>query len=351
MIISRVLEVQDGNTVAAVRRFLGNLLEEGIAEWLLAPTEVIPGAIPETMVMSGDQPVASINPLLPVMSGNAAIHLRDSMQSIPSGKFAAVLRPCEVRAVIEMAKLDQIDLDRLIIIGLDCLATYDEGYYNDVTASHTDDPHWLMHEALRFAARGQIAPFRFRQACQFCDRPAPDYSAVDILLGVIGVDARQKVLVIAHERDDAQLKLQRITDRIATERETVEREVAVWTLAQRRKQAADRKLDEMGLTGGSLAGIMGYLASCTLCGECLDACPLCSEDLKALMAQGQMGFLSALVKQSQRLVSCSACGMCQAHCPEDIPLAAISRALSEPMHQRMHYLPGRDVHEPLPWHG
>ncbi len=349
MLISRVIEVEEGDTVQAVRGFLGKLLEEGIAERLFAPVEMVIGEPSRPEVVGLPQSVAHINPLLPLMTDNAAIALRQAMQQEPAAKFAAVLRPCEVRAVIELAKREQIRLDNLILIGLDCLSTYDTDFYREVSASHPDDPHWLLHESLRFAGKGQIAPYRYREACQFCDRPAPDYTAVDILLGVIGVDARQKVLVVAHERDDVKYKLARLTDRLATEREAVEREVAVFTLSQRRKEAADRKLDQMGLKGGSLAGIMGHMARCNLCGDCLDACPLVDEDLRASLSQGQASFLAAFVKQSQRFMSCAACGMCEAHCPEGIPLTAIARALSLPMREHAHYVAGRDPAEPLPW--
>jgi ferredoxin len=207
-----------------------------------------------------------------------------------------------------------------------------------------------MRESLRFAEKGQIAPFRMRTACQFCDRPAGDYQAADILLGVIGVDAGKRVLVLAHERDDARFKLHKVTDRVATERETVEREVAVWKLSEMHRETADRQIEKLGLTGGNLGAILGYLSKCTLCGDCLNACPLCAEaELNMAFSEGHASFISALIRHSQRLMSCSTCGMCQAHCPEDIPLCAINRALAGTMQKQAHYVPGRDPAEPLPW--
>ncbi len=351
MWISRVVDVQNNDTVAALRRFAGKMLAEGIADRLFAPVELLQDGLPVARAQSlGDREGAQrINPLVPLMTENAALALRQALGAEPGLTFAALLRPCEVRAVIELAKRGQIDLGRVVLIGVDCLGTYDEDFYHEVSAGHPEDPLWLMHESLRFAERGQIAPYRYRAACQLCDRPSADYLAADILVGLIGLDARQKLLVIASERDDARFRLAALTDRLATERETVEREVAVWRLSEQRQEAADRKLESLGLRDASLGAILGYLSQCNLCGECLQACPMCSEELSAALGQGQTSFIAALIQHSQRLMSCSACGMCQATCPQNIPLCAINRALTRPMQERLHYVPGRDRNEPLPW--
>ena len=349
MLISRVLEVQNEDTVAAVRRFLGKLLEEGVAERVFAPVDLAAGQEPLSQVVPDRNAIDSVNPLLPLMMENAAEALRQAMELEPRANFAAVLRPCEVRAVIELAKRGRFDLNRLVIVGLDCLATYDADFYHEVNANHPDDPYWLMHESLRFAQKGQITPYRYRIACQLCERPAADYQAVDIMLGVIGVNAREKVLVLADERSDVRFKLHKITDRKASEREAVEREVTLWRLSERRKEAAARKLAEMGLTDANMGVIMGYMSKCTLCGNCVDACPLCTDELNEAFKQGKEAFITAFVNQAERLVSCAACGMCQVHCPEDIPLSAINRVLSQQIQTRMSYVPGRDVSEPRPW--
>jgi formate dehydrogenase subunit beta len=349
MLISRVMEVQNGDTVAALRRFLGKLLEEDVAERVFAPVDLTTGQEPCSQVVPEQDGIHKVNPLLPLMMENAAEALRQAMELEPQVSFAAVLRPCEVRAVIEMAKRGRFDLSRLVIVGVDCLATYDADFYHEVNANHPDDPYWLMHESLRFAQKGQITPYRYRIACQLCERPAADYQAVDIMLGIIGVNAREKVLVLADERSDVRFKLHKITDRKATEREAVEREVSLWRLAERRKEATARKLEEMGLADANMGVIMGYMSKCTLCGDCVEACPLCTDELSEAFKQGKETFINAFVNHSDRLVSCAACGMCQAHCPEDIPLCAINRALSQRIQARMSYVPGRDASEPRPW--
>jgi formate dehydrogenase subunit beta len=350
MLIGRVIEVEGNNPATALNTFLSALLEGGVAERLFAPVGPAEGG--------GDlrfQPIrdaadlSRADPLQPIMLENAAIALRQAMELEPQASFAAVLRPCEVRAVIEMAKRDQFDLNRLVIIGLDCASTYTLDYYRETETAHPDDPRWLMHEALQLAQAGRIEPENYRLACQLCDRPAADYAAADILIGLIGVDTSKQILVLANEREDVRFKLHKVTAREATEREMVEREVMMGHLVTRRQQAASRKLDELGLSDGHMGVIMGYMSKCTLCGNCVEACPVCSEDLKDAFAQGKQAFISAFVTQSTRMISCSNCGMCHTHCPEDIPLCAISYVLGRQIQTRMRYTPGRSAGESLPW--
>lgn len=349
MLIGRVLEVKDGRPTAALNAFLNALLESGVAERLFVPVELAEGGEARFQPISNPADLSRAEPLQPVMLENAAIALKQAMTLESHASFAAVLRPCEVRAVIEMAKRDQFDLNRLVIIGLDCASTYSLDYYREMRASHPDDPRWLMGEALRLAQAGRIEPENYRLACQLCDRPAADYAAADILIGLIGVDSSKQILVLANEREDVRFKLHKFTVREATEREMVEREVTMGHLVTRRQQSAGRKLDELGLSDGHMGVIMGYMSKCTLCGNCVEACPVCSEDLRDAFLQGKQAFISAFVNQSTRMVSCSNCGMCHTHCPEDIPLCAISYVLGRQIQTRMHYIPGRSASESLPW--
>jgi ferredoxin len=249
-----------------------------------------------------------------------------------------------------MAKRGWIDLDQVVLIGMDCIATYPaEGAILE-SREQEDIQEQLLRECLELARRGVPEPKEgTRLTCRLCERPAPDYRAVDVTLGLIGVDNSRLVLVQAAEEEDERLRLARMADRVASEREAVDREMALWRLCERRKEAADRILGELGLADASMSVIAGYFGKCTLCGECLQSCPMCSEELWSALRRGRHAFVTAWICESQRLASCSGCGACQGHCPEGIPLSAISRALSRQVQGRMKYVPGRDVAEPLPW--
>jgi formate dehydrogenase subunit beta len=349
MIIGRIFPVENRNTLGAARGFLGGLLEQGTADALFIPVEMEIGRRTHPDAIREQAGIARANPLLPVMTENAAVALRQAMRREHDARFIAVLRPCEVRAVIELAKRGEIEMDRLTLVGMDCLSTYTPEYVDATSAAHTDDPAWLTHEALRMASLGVIAPEGYRSACLLCDRPSADYQAVHIQIGLIGVNSTQHLLVLADNETDAHLGLEKLTERKATEREMGEREIVVQQVGKRRQEAARNELGTYGLADGHLGVVMGYLNKCTLCGKCLDACPICSQELREALKQGKPPFITEFISQSERLVSCSTCGMCQVTCPEGIPLCAISYALAQPIRDRMSYVPGRSTNEPLPW--
>ena len=348
MLVSRVLEVGEGGPVRVLQSFLAGLMQASAARRLVGPVSTEPGIVnPAVVTQAGE--LARVNPLLPMMQANAAAFLRTAIGECGAEPLIAVLRPCEVRAAIELAKQGKLDLTNLILVGVDCLSTYEPAYWETGNAAHPGRPEWLVYEALQLAQTGQVRTEGYRLACQLCERPAADYRAADLLIGLVGVPNQERLLVLADEAKDARWNLEALTDRPATERETVDREVTLWRLTERRKEAAEAKLESLGLTDAYPGVIMGYMNKCTLCGECVDACPQWSEELRAAFAGGKDAFVQALLGASQRLASCSGCGMCQVHCPEGIPLSAIQRALSRQIQQRMHYVAGRDLHDPLPW--
>jgi len=350
MLISRALEVHGENTQAAVRGFLGRLLEEGIVERLFLPGGLGTGPGALSHVIRTEDTLRATDPLSPIMLDNSADGLRKAMHAEPDKRYGALLRPCEGRTVVEMAKRGWFDLDRVVLIGMDCIATYPGGDAIFESPDYEDLQEHLLRESLELARRGVPEPKEgARLTCRLCERPAPDYRAVDITLGLIGVDNSHLVLVQAEEAEDERLKLVKMSDRVASERETVDREMALWRLCERRKEAADLILTELGLADASMSVIAGYFGKCTLCGGCLQSCPVCSEELWSALRRGRHSFVTAWICESLRLASCSGCGACQAHCPEGIPLSAISRALSRQVQGRMRYVPGRDVSEPLPW--
>ncbi len=341
MYVARVMKVEDSQPQQAILSLLAGLLNAGHVAGVLIPAADGQGyglRLARTRDEFGDY-----DPLSPRMFANAACRIP---QALPSGEkpVAIALHPCETRTLIEMAKRGAVDRARLLVLGMDC------GFASGGTPREepigTDA---LRAQALACASAGLPAPAEARMACRLCERPAADLEGADLLLGWIGLDPYEKVLVIADEAGDQALALESLTQRCATEREAVDREMALWRMADRRKQAATELLKELGLEDGHPTVAAGYLSRCTLCGECLRACALAGDDLREAMKQGKPAFIQALLNEAQRLASCSGCGFCQANCPEHIPLCAIAHALGQQVQSRMHYTPGRSLSDPLPW--
>ncbi|MDY7035072.1 MAG: formate dehydrogenase, partial [Thermodesulfobacteriota bacterium] len=134
------IEVHDKNIVTSLQEFLKNLLKEGdiigllVARHLSGKNSVMPTLVTDPEMISGADPLA---PAFPI---NAAKTVSKLTRKPIGGNVAVVLRPCEIRAFIELIKLKQGNMDDVVIIGFDCLGAYGNTHYprfagEDVTAA------------------------------------------------------------------------------------------------------------------------------------------------------------------------------------------------------------------------
>jgi CO dehydrogenase/acetyl-CoA synthase alpha subunit len=161
------------------------------------------------------------------------------------------------------------------------------------------------------------------------------------------------VVIAQDENLDEHLELSDITDSIATEQQVVCREMMVGKLGdkQAEKRAAlasaqTRRVEEFN-------SLLSMFARCTLCADCLDACPLYEGELTGMLGvsearQGAHPLLSELVGVSRWLASCSGCGMCQEACEQGAALSSLISAISHQIQSDLHYQAG-DPDQRLPW--
>jgi formate dehydrogenase subunit beta len=102
------------------------------------------------------------------------------------------LRPCEIRALIELVKLQQATLEGLTLIGVDCPGTYELPRYMERRGQGSIG----LDEVLAAARDGRdpgSEGFVLRTACRTCLHPAPDPAA--IRLELFGLDPAQGLTI------------------------------------------------------------------------------------------------------------------------------------------------------------
>lgn len=341
MNVNRIIEVSEGNTLAAVQAFMSSLLERNLVDALFVPQTAPDGTVSAALISNPDA-IKRSNPFAPIMVANAAKQVAEQTVKQPERHIGAVLRPCEIRALVELAKRGRANLANLTVVGIDCLGTFAPFDYMRKLLKAGNAAE-MAAQCMQVAEEGEIA-CQTRTACQMCERPAP--RGADVTLGFVGVDATRELLVIAaDESADARLRLGEVTRREATEREVVKREATLTNIIAKHAAFAEKELAKIEMSFGGLAGALTALATCTECRSCLQACPLYDGELDDT-SQSLIGQLGAVAKW---LVSCSGCGMCEESCPNGVPLSVVARALSRPLRARFDYTPGRNVEEKLPW--
>ncbi len=356
-----VIPVENDDTLAAVRGFLRRLLEEQIVDALLVPMETPAGGgrigvVPALVTDPGMLDAA--NPLAPVMGVNTARVAGQVSIREPRGRVGVVLRSCEVRALVELAKLHQAELDDLVIIGLDCLGTYDV----PVHGTMQDDGALDMAALLATARSGDLAPregYAFRSACQMCEKPHAE--GADITLELFGADLTAGVPVTLPDEVGEKLGL-------GSEGEDGQRSEVVEKVVSVRTEVRDDRFAEIREQLDQ-EGIDVVFAACVRCHNCMDVCPICyckqclfrshvfqHEPIQYLNWARRKGayrlpsdtMLFHLTRLNHMVLSCIGCGMCTSACPAELPVDLVFRATGARLQEGFDYVPGRSVEEPLP---
>jgi formate dehydrogenase subunit beta len=360
-----VVEVNDGDVLTALREFMRELLEKEVVDALLVPVELPSGdAVVQTLIKDPEK-LERANPLAPVMMVNSANLVSRLTRRGNRERVGAVLRSCEARALVELVKLQQAELDNLLTIGIDCLGTYEVLDYARLSEG-LDDATSLTSDQLQAAREGEVLPqegYEFRAACQICEYPIP--MNVDINVGLIGVDTATMILL---EMGDEAAR--EVLEKLGLqEGEAPGRDEAVAKLVAAREKSRDEAFAQFHETVKDVPALVAQFSTCITCHNCSTACPICyckecifetdtfrHPSDRYLMWAGRKGaarmpsdtVLYQLTRMNHMVTSCVGCGMCESACPTDLPLALIFRAVGEKVQELFGYLPGRSLEDELP---
>jgi len=358
-----ILPVKEGDVLGALRGFLGALLENQIVDALLAPVEIGRGrSLAQTLVQDPAY-LSRANPFSPVMPVNSATLVSQLTGDKPAQRVGVVLRSCEIRALIELVKLQQANLDNLTIIGVDCLGTYEVDDYarlvGEMEGPAEEKGAQVVAEMRKRIEEGspETSTIPLRTACQICEFPTP--VGADITVGLIGVE--DGILVTLDDELASQLGL--------AEGEAPPREEAVAKLVKARTAARDQAFAEFREAAESIADFADQFATCIRCYTCSVACPICfckecvfrtetfepeSEryfqgmQRKGALRMPSETLLYQLTRLNHMVASCVGCGMCESACPSKLPLTVIFRSVGEGVQKMLSYTPGRSLEDELP---
>jgi formate dehydrogenase subunit beta len=356
--MNAVIPVENGDVLAAMRGFLRQLLETGVVEALYVPLENGEAIVPA--LVAAPAQLAGANPLAPVMPINGARAVSALTNKQAPAKIGAVLRACEMRALVELVKLQQATLAGVVLIGVDCAGTYEVAEFVKRRAWGGE----RLSEYLSAAREGRdplIEGITLRPACQMCVQPTP--TGADIQVHLLGADLTRGIPVTLRDEIAARLGLS------APVGETADRAVVVEKLIAIRAQVREKELTAIKERMASEGGLASLFAACLRCHNCMTACPLCycktclfktaafehkpEHYLSAARRKGATRMLGDtllfhVTRMNHMSASCVSCGMCTSACPTGIPVGAIFSAVGGQVQSAFGYTPGRSVDEPLP---
>jgi len=307
-----------GDPLGSIRRLIRSIWRAAGLEAMFVPTNgALTSQTGSRLIRDPDQ-LELMNPFKPLMLANTARFVPGILAECPGLRLGIVLRPCELRALLAMAKRDGFNLDNILTICVDCLGTYPAHEYL-WRAERKGSSEALADEALQFARQGGIMAYRYRSACQLCGEP--DARNADINIGVIGLPVRQYVLLTDSESTAAKnLEMSRFSDGAADSETLAQRAQLISKLSERRSRTHDRVIQGIaGILPADVEALVDQFVECGSCQSCLEACPICMIDFPQ---QGKDR--RYLVEDIQEWLSaCAGCGMCEQACPQHQPLSAI----------------------------
>ena len=357
---SATLTVSDGQLRAGINGLLKDLLGKGVVDAILVPLAHPSGNnVVQSLVTNPDY-LDRADVLAPVMPVNAARILQAMTRLTPANvKTAVVMRPCELRALVELVKLKQAQLDNLYLIGIDCPGAYSVSDYSESAAGKTSD------EFAGAAWNGREDP-KLRAGCQVCEYPVP--LMTDLTIGMVGLDLNQGLLLVAGSEKGEEL-LEGLELAAGDAGAVAKRETAVSQLLQKMKEIRQKFFEDTRAEIGGVEKLSEVFGKCIRCYNCRAVCPVCycrecffDSPTFELEAEKYLGvaekrgamrmpadtLLFHLTRMTHMAASCVGCGACEEACPNGIPLLKIFQLTGDNVQKLFEYTPGRSLEDDLP---
>ncbi len=330
---------------------------------------LVPGHLPHQqtvmpMLVTEPEQLAGIDPLAPSFPLNGARVLSRLLRKPVGSRVAALLRPCEMRAFLELVKLNQASTDEVILIGMDCLGAFGNRDYADFAG---DDP---LDSTLQFSRQrlggkeGHVQTAKLAPACRVCEFPIPE--AADVLIGLYGTDGGGRLPVQSQSPKGEEL-LSALN--LPAGQIPPARDAAIEQLRKERLAARDRMFAQTAESVNSLEKMSTYFSRCINCYNCRVACPVCyckecvfvtdvfyHEPGQYLRWARRKGTLKMptdtvfyhLTRLAHMSTACVGCGQCSNACPNDIPVMEVFRTVAHRTQQAFGYQAGRSLEDKPP---
>lgn len=339
-----------------MRDFLKECMKKGIFDAVVLPVRVPANDSYAWILMNDISIVDQANPIPPVMPVQGAKALK-SLTRKGDGilKIATIMKPCEIRATIELAKLNQVNLENITLISYDCPGAVPMSIYNN----SSDDMEIFYNDVV---SENNFVSEKMKEVCGFC----VDFSDVpdDLHFGFTGLENEVYIIPNTGKGNSVLEKLEmKSSENLSQWKKNV---------ADIKKIKSKNRIDiykQVQPTVDGLDNLQKTYEKCIGCHNCQSACPICycrqcffdstasEQSANTLIdiaeKRGGIGFprdkiMFQVGRMSHMSLSCVSCGQCMDACPVNIPVAKIFSFVSSKTQNTFEYRAGFSGDEPIP---
>ncbi|MEA5037673.1 hypothetical protein SDC9_31762 [bioreactor metagenome] len=292
-------------------------------------------------------------------------------------KVAITVKGCDAKALYELAKRQQINMDNVLSIGLNCGGSVSPSVAREMIAEkYGIDPDDVVKEEIDkgqfivMTKDGQHKGIKIdeleeeglgrRKNCQRCETKIPRQA--DLACGnwgVFGEKAGKATFVEICSAKGASVFDGAVSagaiDICAPDPKGLEiRGKIENVMIKMGKKAQKSQFDALHEGRERLTAIMNYSSRCIACRACIENCPICycveCSTLKPhLIDQTKTppDFMFHLIRFAHIADSCVNCGQCQELCPAEIPNALFMHAQQVELEKMFGHTPGVDMTLPV----
>lgn len=313
-----------------------SVLREGSCTSVMVPVRTASGDFTWSMVTDPTR-LTGADPIPPVMTVSGARALSSFAREGGDRSILAILRPCEARAAVELAKLEQLNLEQVTMLTIDCPGT-------------VPLRNWLKNREM---SPDRSDPGTLRPLCRQCssftgegDLCAVDHGGPKLLLPITdrGSDLLARLGLETSVSASGWMDWSR---RLRTDNEKV---------------ASSARTDLANAYRG-IDGLVEVFSGCIGCRSCRTVCPICycrlcfidmkdrrypaSDHLRRSETAGASRLSSGTLlfhigRMAHMSLSCVSCGMCEDACPSDIPVGRMVSLASNATTSLFEYRAGAD---------
>ncbi|MFW9971025.1 MAG: Coenzyme F420 hydrogenase/dehydrogenase, beta subunit C-terminal domain [Candidatus Odinarchaeota archaeon] len=312
---------------------------------------------PELMEKEEDLKDFPLTPLIAfgyARTDSAAKYLHKSVAGAINEKVGLIARPCDTRALIELAKIKQVNLDNLFVIGIEDRGMLPKAA-REMRSIKDVDATKIVKE--KVGDNGLIVKMEdgstkeldlsVAENCLRCYRKIPVVADLTVSDLGIPIDSDEIILKVYSEKGSDILEKSGINKKILPDKEKNAHVDKYNEIIEKAKVKRAKDLEEWDKL--SQEEKIAELLKCTMCNTCIRGCPVCYCVDCILQQKRKDKTIDKATYQLTRVAHdadrCVECGNCDNNCPQNLPLSLYFQSLNEAFKKKFNYEAGMSVED------